>query len=175
MAAERARASDVFLMRLRETRKARGLSQAELAALMTKAGRPMSRAALLRIENGERGISLDEALAFAAVLHVAPAHLLSPRGDGMVWPTSKVGFDGEGLRAWLLHGDKFIATASDYHRGEHAKTLERVVLTHAKALMDAQNGDDKAGVRAELAALGAAAGNYRAALETRGFELGEEE
>jgi transcriptional regulator with XRE-family HTH domain len=175
MAEEEQRVSDVFLMRLREMRRARGWSQAELAAVMTEAGRPMGRAALLRIENGERGLSLDEALSFAAVLHVAPAHLLSPRGDGIVWLTSKLGVDGEGMRAWLLHGDEFIATASDYHRGEHAKALERVVLAHAKALMDAQNGDDKAGMKTELVALGSAAANYRAALEKRGFELGEEE
>jgi transcriptional regulator with XRE-family HTH domain len=168
------RPSEVFATRLREIRRARDLSQTELAHRMTESGRPLSKAALLRIERCERGLSLDEALALAAILHVAPAHLLSPPGEEIVWLTDNVGVDGEGLRAWLLHGDDFIATASDYHRGEHARALERVVLAHAKALVDAQHGEDKAGMRSQLAALGQVALDYQQALEDRGFELASE-
>jgi transcriptional regulator with XRE-family HTH domain len=167
--------SEVFRSRLRETRNARGVSQGELARRMRDAGYPMDKSAVLRIEKGERGISLDEALAFAAILFASPAHLLSPPGDEIVWLTSNRGFDGEGMRAWLLHGDEWIATASDYQRSGHAEMLERVVLAHAKALIDAQRGDDQAGMRAELAALGNAAASYRLALEKRGFELEDEE
>jgi transcriptional regulator with XRE-family HTH domain len=172
---EEARPSEVFAKRLREMRKARGLSQAELAQLMTERGTPMNKAALLRIEKGERGLSLDEALAFAAVLNAAPAHLLSPRGEESVWLTDDMAVDGEGMRAWLLHGFEFIATASNYHRGEHAKALERVVVAHAQALVDAVRGDDKAGQREQLAALGQTALAYQRELEARGFDIGGEE
>jgi transcriptional regulator with XRE-family HTH domain len=170
------RPSEVFTTRLRETRKARGLSQTELAHQMTERGRPLSNAALLRIEGGERSLSLDEALALAAVLYVAPAHLLSPPAhEEYVWLTDNYGVDGEGMRAWLLHGDKFIATASDYHRGEHAKAFEQVMLVHARALADAQRGDDKAGMRGQLVALGQAALDYQNALEARGFNVRAEQ
>jgi transcriptional regulator with XRE-family HTH domain len=77
------RPSEVFAVRLRETRKARNLSQTELARRMTNAGRPMSKEALLRIENGTRGLSLDEAIALIAVLFAVPPHLLTPPGDEM--------------------------------------------------------------------------------------------
>jgi transcriptional regulator with XRE-family HTH domain len=165
MADDQRRPSEVFATRLRDTRKARGLSQTELAQRMTERGRPMSKAALLRIENGERGLSLDEALAFAAVLFAVPAHLLSPPDDAIVWLTDNMGVDGEGLRAWLLHGYEFIATASDYHRGERAKSLEEVVLAHAQALVDARRGKDKAGEVAALKQLAETSLIYRSQLE----------
>jgi transcriptional regulator with XRE-family HTH domain len=165
MADDQRRPSEVFATRLRETRKARGFSQTELAQQMTEQGQPMSKAALLRIENGERGLSLDEALAFAAVLYAVPAHLLSPPDDAIVRLTDKLGVDGEGLRAWLVHGYEFIATASDYHRGERAKSLEKIVLANAQALVDARRGKDKAGEVAALKQLAETSLVYRSQLE----------
>jgi transcriptional regulator with XRE-family HTH domain len=170
---QKQRVSQIFRQRLRETRQARGgLSQGELAARMREAGHPtIDKAAVLRIEKGTRGVSLDEALALASVLNAVPAQLFTPPGEEVVWVTENHGFDGAGMRAWLLHGNEFIATASDYQRSGHAQMLERVVLAHAKALIDAHRGDDPAGVKAELAALGNVAASYRLALENRGFEL----
>jgi transcriptional regulator with XRE-family HTH domain len=165
MADDQKRPSEVFATRLRDTRKARELSQTELAQRMTERGRPMSKAALLRIENGERGLSLDEALAFAAVLFVAPAHLLSPRDEETVWLTDNMAVDGEGLRAWLLHGYEFIATTSDYHRAERAKALEKIVVAHAQALVDAIRGEDTAGEVAALKQLAETSLVYRSQLE----------
>jgi transcriptional regulator with XRE-family HTH domain len=165
MADAQMRPSEVFAARLRDTRKAREFSQTELAQLMTERGRPMSKAALLRIEKGERGLSLDEALAFAAVLFAVPAHLLSPRSGEMIELTDKLAVDGEGLRAWLLHGSEFTATASDYQRGERAKRLEEVVLAHAQALVDARRGEDKAGELEALKKLAETSLLYRKQLE----------
>jgi hypothetical protein len=82
-----------------------------------------------------------------------PAHLLTPPDDGIVALTDKRGVDGEGLRAWLLHGASFIATASDYQREKREKTLGRFALAYAQALVDAKNGRDKAGMDAALKAL----------------------
>jgi transcriptional regulator with XRE-family HTH domain len=145
--------SEVFATRLRETRIARGVSQADLARRMSEQGRPLNKAAVLRIENGERRISLDEALALAAILSAAPAHLLSPPGDEVVWLTDKQGVDGEGMRAWLLHGDRFIVTWGDYQAGEREKAFGRALLVHARAYIDAERGDDKGGRARELAEL----------------------
>jgi transcriptional regulator with XRE-family HTH domain len=161
------RPSQVFASRLRELRKARGYSQADLAKLMRDAGRPMSKPALLRIENGERGLSLDEAVAFAYLLNAAPAHMLSPPEGDAVMLTDNAGVDGEGLRAWLRTGDPF----GDF-QAELRGDLERLVTTHARALVDAQRGGDTAGTKAALFELGKTALRYQEALmdlERRGF------
>jgi transcriptional regulator with XRE-family HTH domain len=166
------RPSEIFATRLRETREARGgKSQGEVAKMMRDEGRPMSKGAVLRLEKekpepGEgRVLSLDEAIAFAAVLNVSPAHLLSPRGDEKVGLTDKRAVDSAGLRAWLLHGYEFVATGSEYQRGERAKELERVVLAHAQAFVDAARGDDEAGKLDALKALGRTAILYRDQIE----------
>lgn len=145
MTDEKRRPSEVFAARLRETRKARGLSQTELARRMTESGRPLSKEALLRIENGTRGLSLDEALALTAVLFVVPPHLLTPPGDEIVWLTDKVGVDGEGMRAWLRYGDAFIAHSGDLPDELVADRALAALGAHALALVDAIRGDDKAG------------------------------
>ena len=117
---------------------------------MTDAGRPMSKAALLRIENGDRGLSLDEALAFAAVLFAVPAQMLTPPDDETLWLTEKMGVDGEGLRAWLLHGAGFIASDSEYQRDERDKAIGQYTLAAAQAAIDPNRAGDKAGVRLAL-------------------------
>ncbi len=159
------RPSEAFAARLKELRNARGLSQAELAKLMNDAGQEMSKVALLRIEKGQRGLSLDEALAFAAVLRAVPAHMLSPRAGEVVMLTKNEGVDGEGLRAWLRTGDAF----GDF-QPKLGRDLERLVRVHAEALVDAR--DDRAGQRDALVALGRTALRYQDALielERRGL------
>jgi transcriptional regulator with XRE-family HTH domain len=154
------RPSEVFVRRLRDTREDRRLSQAELAERMRAQGQPMSKQALLALENGRRGVSLDEAVALAAVLHVAFSHLLSPPGDEYVWLTEKQGVDAEGMRAWLLHGDDFVATWGDYQAGERESAFGRALLVHARAYIDAERGDDKGGKARELAELVKVAASY---------------
>lgn len=145
MTSEKRRPSQVFATRLRETRKARAMSQTDLAQRMTDGGRPMSREALVRIENGTRGVSLDEALALAAALFAVPPHLLTPPGDEFVWLTDKMGVDGEGMRAWLRYGDAFIAHSGELPDELVADRALATVAVHAHALVDAIRGDDKAG------------------------------
>jgi len=139
---ETMRPSEVFAHRLREVRTARGMSQAKLARLMTDAGRPLSKVALLRIENGRRGLSLDEALTLAELLNVAPAHLLSPPDGAYAMLTDGHGISGNEMRIWLLFG------------GELGAPLQRVRLrvpfvlaieVYAQAILDARNGGDEEG------------------------------
>jgi transcriptional regulator with XRE-family HTH domain len=144
---EGSRPSQVFAARLRETRKARGLSQADLAQRMTEVGRPMNKLAVLRIESGERGLSLDEAFAFADVLNAVPAQMLSPVGDDLVKLTETHAVDGGGMRAWLRFGGSFIAQGGDIP-DERLEDLELQALAlHAQALIDANRGGDTAGVK----------------------------
>lgn len=145
--------SEVFAARLRELRKARGLSQGELAQLMKEAGRPMSRAAVQAVEAGTRGISLDEVLAFAAALFAVPTQLLSPVDDETVWLTDKIGVRGDGMRQWLRFGDAFIAGAGDLPPERREDLRQQAVLVHARALLDAHRANDKAGMQEAFRAI----------------------
>jgi transcriptional regulator with XRE-family HTH domain len=165
MADKEMRPSEVFAARLRETRQARGLSQSELARQMTDQGRPLSKAALLRIENGQRGLSLDEAMAISAILRVAPALMLSPADDdSYVWLTDKEGVNASAIRSFLRFGDALRLT-TDGQRDRLSEELERRIVMLANALMDADRTKNVAARRDALVALADTAAGYREALE----------
>lgn len=147
------RPSEVFAARLRETRKARGLKQSDVAQRMTEHGRPMNKAAVLRIERGERGLGLDEAIALAATLSAVPAQLLTPREGERVGLTDKLGVDGLGMRGWLRFGDSAFATAGDLEPERVADLTMQAVFGHARALVDAHRAEDKAGIQEAFRAL----------------------
>jgi transcriptional regulator with XRE-family HTH domain len=70
--------SKVFRTRLRLVRRLKGWTQQELAAAMAEAGVDLGEPAITRMERGTRGVSLDEAIALAAVLGVSPLHMIVP-------------------------------------------------------------------------------------------------
>jgi len=154
------RPSEVFIARLAEVRDARGFSQAEVARRMTAVGRPLGKLAYMRIENGDRGLPLDEALALAFLLEIAPAHLLTPPEGELVALVDGMNFNGAAMRNFLRSGVPFEAT-----RERLSAQLERLVLIHAQALLDANRGNDRAGVNEALVALGRVALEHREALE----------
>lgn len=59
----------------------RRLSQQALAALMGELGRPMQSSAIAKIEKGDRRVDVDDLVALAVALNVAPARLLLPDLD----------------------------------------------------------------------------------------------
>jgi len=71
---------DSLARRVEHERLLRNWSPAGLARLVTKAGAPMNQSAIWKIENGNprRKITVDEALAFAAVFEVPLEELLLP-------------------------------------------------------------------------------------------------
>jgi transcriptional regulator with XRE-family HTH domain len=77
-------ASELFGEQLRAVRGRKDWSQEQLADEMSNAGLRMDRTTITKIENGARNVSIDEALAFAAVLGVSPAALLAPRDTTML-------------------------------------------------------------------------------------------
>jgi transcriptional regulator with XRE-family HTH domain len=171
---ERQRPSHVFAKRLRETREARGFTQTELAQLVSDAGQPISKAALLRIERGERGLALDEALALAQVLNVAPAHLLSPPDDEQVWLTPSYAMDGTGLRNWLLFGVPILAMTEPGQRASARMKLAFNVEAYAQAIVDAKRGRDEEGKKVAIAALETAILDHQKEIERlRADENGE--
>lgn len=76
--------SDVFRKRLREVRRLRGWTQHDLAAALVEVGMDLGEFAITRLENGKRSVSLDEAVALAAVLGVSPLHMFVPLDDSTV-------------------------------------------------------------------------------------------
>jgi transcriptional regulator with XRE-family HTH domain len=72
--------SKVFARRMRDERTRSGVSQAVLAERMsTLLGYGVDSSSVTRIENGGRGLRLDEAVAIAHVLGVPMAALLRDR------------------------------------------------------------------------------------------------
>jgi transcriptional regulator with XRE-family HTH domain len=145
--------SEVVAERLREKRKARGLSQEQLAEMLTRAGTPMSKWALLAIEKGKRGLSLDEALAIATVLNAVPEQMLTPPEGVFVRLTDKVGADGSSIREFMRYGIPWSIEPAredvlDAARERHHERLTQLAL----AVTDATLSRDQAGT---LDALGA--------------------
>ncbi len=75
---ETARVSQVTAGRIREVRERRRWSQEDLAKRLGELGAPVDRATVARTEGGARGLSLDDALVYAAAVGVAPVNLFTP-------------------------------------------------------------------------------------------------
>jgi transcriptional regulator with XRE-family HTH domain len=75
---EAVRVSKVAAGRIREIRERRRWSQEDLAKRLGELGAPVDRATVARTEGGTRGLSLDDALLYAAALGVAPVYLFTP-------------------------------------------------------------------------------------------------
>lgn len=98
--------SAIFGQRLQERRKARGLTQSELAGLLRRKGYPIEQSGVSEIETGRRkgGVPLELAFACAEALQAVPAHLLTPPGDKLIRLSESLATDGPGLRRWLVDG-----------------------------------------------------------------------
>lgn len=73
--------SEVFGRRLKYYRQRRSWSQDDLARELDRVGRTIDRAQITRMENGKRGISLDDAIEIAWALGLPPALLYLPLGE----------------------------------------------------------------------------------------------
>ena len=99
------------IRQVRELRRARGVSAAELADALAAEGIHWDRSRVTAIENGRRAsITIDEWLALARVLSVPPLHLLLPvdaeqvtlTPDGPTVPTATAA-------AWIVGDDPSLA------------------------------------------------------------------
>jgi transcriptional regulator with XRE-family HTH domain len=104
--------TQVVAKRVREVRQKRGLTAAQLAEQMTRVGVPWKRGVVAKLESGLRAaVSVEELLALAYVLDVAPVHLLVPFDDDeqpyRATPTQvePAGFVRDWIRGqWYLEG-----------------------------------------------------------------------
>jgi transcriptional regulator with XRE-family HTH domain len=89
--------SQVLATELPNVRGRQGLSAEDLAARVRLHGGKLDRAAISKIENDMRGVSLDEAIMLGYVLGVSPIHLFLPRDDDVFVARVDTGHDaGEG-------------------------------------------------------------------------------
>jgi transcriptional regulator with XRE-family HTH domain len=65
---------------LRQLRDERGVKLAELSDRMGQLGQPLGITGLSKVENGKRGVDLDELAALARALNVPPLLLIFPLG-----------------------------------------------------------------------------------------------
>jgi transcriptional regulator with XRE-family HTH domain len=97
----------VLSRQLKRLRKdAGGMSQQALADRVQELGGGLERVAIAKIENGQRGVSLDEALVLVAALGLDPNYALLPiDADTRVALGTELAPTTEEVRAWL-HGLK---------------------------------------------------------------------
>src|SRR6266511_5775853 len=92
----------IFGRRVAEERRRQGLSQDELVKRLAKLGRPMDRSNLGYIERGGTTGQLDNVIALALALGVAPIHLIVPRdGEETVELTKKHRLPARKARLWI--------------------------------------------------------------------------
>lgn len=73
-------ADAVFAGRLRVIREAAGLTQQQLAGLMSRTGGRIHRSAIAKMESGDRTVSVGEAVQLAAILGTGVAELITDPG-----------------------------------------------------------------------------------------------
>ncbi|WP_078491950.1 helix-turn-helix domain-containing protein [Streptomyces yerevanensis] len=66
---------------VRRVRERRGYSTYQMSRLLKEGGRPISPAAISKLERGERRVDVDDLTALASVLGISPAALLLPLTD----------------------------------------------------------------------------------------------
>jgi transcriptional regulator with XRE-family HTH domain len=91
----------VLARRVRQVRGRHGWSQERLAEQLESLGVRLHPTAIVKIERGTRGVSVDEALALAAALNVSPDVLLLPREDVKIALTPRLVASSDKIRRWF--------------------------------------------------------------------------
>jgi transcriptional regulator with XRE-family HTH domain len=105
-----ARPVETVARRVREVRRRRGLSAAQLAERLQQVGLDWDRNIVANLENGRRAsLSVDELLALALVLDVAPVHLLVPLEDEQPYQVTPTRVEPAGVVRDLIRGADALA------------------------------------------------------------------
>jgi transcriptional regulator with XRE-family HTH domain len=98
------RPAEIVARRVKETREARGWTQAELARRLEDIGvAGASRPTVSKLEGGRyRGVSVDDLIAYAGALGVSPTDLLAPSEDmAPVAVAPRLRFPAVLVRRWI--------------------------------------------------------------------------
>lgn len=95
----------VFARRMRQIRKAQGMTQTALAERLAELEHPIARSTLNKIESGgprARNVRLEDAVAIAAALNTSPLNMMTPDSNQeFVRVTPAVVEMGAKVRTWL--------------------------------------------------------------------------
>ena len=96
------RPSNVFAARLKEVRTGKGWTQQQLADQLGELGRTLDRAAIARIEAGDRQVSIDELIEISAALGTTPVHMIVPiSGDQPLHVAPRLSVSPREARQWI--------------------------------------------------------------------------
>lgn len=73
--------TEVFIQRVKEVRERRRWTQRDMCARLAAVGKTTDPATLARVEVGKRGVSLDDAIAYSAVLGPGLVNMVVPLDD----------------------------------------------------------------------------------------------
>ena len=101
------------------------MSQQQLAARLGELGRPMQASAVAKVETGDRRVDVDDLVAFAIALNVAPARLLVPdvTEDAEVQPVASLTVPAWSLWQWAS-GQHALAQEDDDQRDADVRERE---------------------------------------------------
>jgi len=94
------RVGEVLARRLEQVRKARGLTQRDVTERLADLGVSMHQTAIAKIENGDRKVTIEDALLLAFALDVAPVNLFLPLADNIPMALGNVTVQSGEMRAW---------------------------------------------------------------------------
>lgn len=130
--------SDVFARRLVRVRNRKGWSQRELSdVLASRYGVRIDPASIARLEKGERDVSLNEAFMLAAVLDVAPLHMMVPTADqDPVDVAPWLSAPAEHVRAWARGARATKWTDEAFYISEMPPAEVRSLVDRAGSLLE---------------------------------------
>jgi transcriptional regulator with XRE-family HTH domain len=166
----------ILTRQLKELRERRGMTQQQLADRLGELGvdpQP-ARATIARTELGERNVSLDETMAYAAALDVSPARLILPvtkvvpvaitpkrvvnPGVARRWLRGQVALPGQDART-------FSTDVSDEEWEALENNTLQFILHRTQELIDATVADDREAMADAVDALSDELARMRAAKE----------
>ncbi|WP_197039842.1 helix-turn-helix transcriptional regulator [Nocardia sp. NRRL WC-3656] len=108
--------AELVSMNLARIRDLRRLTVRQLSERLSDIGAPMLPSGITNVEKGKRGVSLENLLAFAAVLNASPADFLdAPERDRIAISQKSEPVTPYVLRSWLADEQPlFIEPGSDY-------------------------------------------------------------
>ena len=92
--------SEVLARRVEQVRKARGLTQRDVAERLAELGVSMHQTAIAKIENGKRKVTVEDALLLAAALDAPPVTLFLPLADNIDMALGNMTLSSGQMRAW---------------------------------------------------------------------------